>query len=429
MFRIKSIFLSILFSVILNTIQATENLVKITVTADHPNWVYKLNERPIFKIVLTQDGKPMNNIKINYEIEQEKMPPTVTAKKMVKDGELEVTANALTKPGFMRCKVTADLGGVKYEGLCTVAFSPEEIKPTTTLPKDFKSFWMKSIADNAKIPMDPHLELLSGRCTDRVNVYQVNIQNCSLGMRVYGILCVPKANGKYPAVLEVPGAGVRPYKGDTKLAEQGVITFQIGIHGIPVNLDSIVYADLKFGALNNYFVSNIDNRDNYYYKHVFLGCIRANDFLCSLPEFDGVNLAVMGGSQGGALSIATAALDSRVKTLSCMCPALCDLDAWQFGRAGGWPYIFKHPENRTKDKLETSRYFDTVNFARMLHVPGFYSFGFNDQIAPPTSVYSAYNSIYAPKKLFIVKEAGHLGVSEQYIMANKFILQSLHVSK
>lgn len=65
--------------------------------------------------------------------------------------------------------------------------------------------------------------------------------------------------------------------------------------------------------------------DHYYYKRVYMGCVRAVDFIYSLPEFDGKNLAVNGGSQGGALSIITAGLDNRIKYLAAFYPALSDL--------------------------------------------------------------------------------------------------------
>ena len=157
------------------------------------------------------------------------------------------------------------------------------------------------------MPMDPTMTLLPERCTDKVNVYHVSIQNYRNGARVYGILCVPRKEGKYPALLRVPGAGIRPYNGDISTAEKGIITLQIGIHGIPVNLDADVYSDLSAGALSGYNYFNLENRDRYYYKRVYLACVRANDFLVNLPQYDGVNLGVAGGSQGGALSIITVA--------------------------------------------------------------------------------------------------------------------------
>jgi cephalosporin-C deacetylase-like acetyl esterase len=83
------------------------------------------------------------------------------------------------------------------------------------------------------------------------------------------------------------------------------------------------------------------------------------------------------------------------------------------GRAGGWPHMFKDAANRTKDKLETAAYYDVVNFARRVRVPGMYSWGFNDETCPPTSMYAAYNVIAAPKTLLLALETGHRTVPEQ----------------
>ena len=68
---------------------------------------------------------------------------------------------------------------------------------------------------------------------------------------------------------------------------------------------------------------------------------------------------------------------------------------------------------RTKEKIETTRYYDVVNFARRVKVPGFYTWGFNDETCPPTSMYSAYNVITAKKELMLALETGHNNVPEQ----------------
>jgi cephalosporin-C deacetylase-like acetyl esterase len=403
-------------------------IVKLEVTADHADWLYKPNEKVVFKVAVFLDGKPMKGTKVYYEIGAEKMPPTIKKEVEFNGAELVIDAGTMLTGGFLRCTATVEHAGKKYRGLATAAFSPETITPTTTTPDDFSEFWTNAIAENANIPMDTQIEPLPNLSNDKVNVFQVNIQNHKIGMRLYGILCVPKAPGKYPALLRVPGAGVRGYKGDVRLAEKGIITFQIGIHGIPVTLDSMIYENLKSGALLGYPTFNLDNRDNYFYKHVYLGCVRANDFIYSLPEFDGTNLMVAGGSQGGALSIVTAALDKRVKALSCFYPALSDLNGYQNGRAGGWPHMFNKKENARKEKVETSRYYDVVNFARLITVPGFYSFGYNDETCPPTSMYASFNSISTSKSFFIVKETGHTTNVDQRNKETEFILKSLNVS-
>jgi hypothetical protein len=68
-----------------------------------------------------------------------------------------------------------------------------------------------------------------------------------------------------------PGAGIRAYYADVADAEKGYIVFEIGIHGIPVNLSGDIYTNLYQGALKNYHTFNLDNKDKYNYKRVYLG--------------------------------------------------------------------------------------------------------------------------------------------------------------
>lgn len=387
----------------------------VVVTTDKPDWIYKVGEIPKFKITATQNGAQAKNIKVYYEIGPEKMPAFKKDSLLLKNGEATIDGYSLKESGFLRLTVTSKNNGKTSKSLATAAFDPLLIQPTVTMPADFNSFWQKALKDLEKVPVDPKLELLKDRSTANVDVYQLSIQNIGES-RIYGILCVPKKEGKYPAVLKVPGAGVRPYAGDIALAEKGFITLEIGIHGIPVNLNLDVYADLKAGALAGYQNYNLDNKNSFYYKRVYLGCIRALDYLVSHPAYDGKNLAVQGGSQGGALSIVTASLDKRVKYLGVFYPALSDVTGYLFNRAGGWPHYFNASglvSNNTKSKLETVQYYDAVNFAKQLTVPGFYSWGFNDETCPPTSMYAAYNSIKSPKELSIYKETGHATIQTQ----------------
>jgi len=402
--------------------QPIEKLVKIMVTPDHQNWVYKQGEPVKFQVLVTKNSEPIQNIKIKYEVGPEQMVPTKRDSAILKEGKLQIEGGTLKEAGFLRCKVSAMVDGVRYENLATAAYAPEQIKPTTESPADFDLFWENAKKEAAKIPLDVKLTLLPDRCTEKVNVYHANIQNYKIGVRLYGILCMPKKPGKYPALLKVPGAGVRPYGGDIAMAENGVITFEIGIHGIPVTMDPSIYLDLGKTVLDGYPFYNLDDRDRYYYKRVYLGCVRAIDFLFSLPEFDGSTLGVTGGSQGGALSIVTAGLDTRVKFLAAFYPALCDVTGYLHGRAGGWPHMFNEYNkafNNKKDKIETSKYYDVVNFARKVKAPGYYSWGYNDVTCPPTSMYSAYNVIQAPKSLAIFEKTGHWTYPEQNALAAK----------
>ncbi len=411
--------------------QPVEQIVKIIIAPDHSDWLYRTGENVKFNVTVLQYGNPLKNVRIKYDVGPERMAAVKSDSLLLKDGKLVIEGGTMRTPGFLRCVVSAEVNGKKYRNLSTVGFDPQLIKPFAETPADFVQFWDKAKSELAKIPMDARMTLMPERSSETVNVYHVNLQNFRVGSRLYGILSIPKKEGKYPALLRVPGAGVRPYNGDVTTAEKGVITLEIGIHGVPVNMDPGIYLNLGAGPLSGYQAFNLEDRDRYYYKRVYMGCIRANDFLTSLPQFDGTNLGVTGGSQGGALSIVTAALDKRVKFLGAYYPALSDLTGFLAGRAGGWPHLFNKDNVNTesaKEKIRTSAYYDVVNFARLVKVPGMYSWGYNDETCPPTSMHAAYNVISAPKSLFLAVDTGHWNYPEQRDNMDGWLRKQLNVN-
>lgn len=395
--------------------QPQERFIKVQVTPEKPGWTYTVNEPVRFRVNITQSGQPIGVTEVRYAVMPERMPAEKSGTLTLKDGAAVVEAGTMKSPGFLRCEVEAMYNGKTYRGIGTAGFEPEKIQPTVNMPADFNTFWDQAKAELAKIPLQQTTTLLPERCTDKVNVYHVSFRNIG-NSRMFGILCIPKVPGKYPALLQVPGAGVRAYSGDIGNAEKGFVTLQIGIHGIPVNLPDDAYVALREGALSGYFSYHLNNKDNYYYKRVYLGCVRAIDFLYSLPETDTARIGIHGGSQGGALSIITASLDHRIKYLAAFYPALSDMAGFAYGRAGGWPQFYRNKKvdlQQIKPELETISYYDVVNFARRLKTPGYYSWGFNDETCSPTSMYAAWNQIQAPKQLLLVPETGHWTYPEQ----------------
>lgn len=410
-----------LFAIHAQAIKEKKDLVTIQITPDHYDWNYKVGEPAHFTISLFQDQQKLKNIKIGYEIGPEKMPPIQKDSVWLKDGSAVIKTPGMQHPGFLSCEVRVIIDGVLYRNLINIAYDCEKIQPTTLLPKDFRSFWEEQISRMREYPMKSEMTFIPDESDADVKVYRVKISHYARGNYLYGILCIPNREGRFPAVLRLPGAGVAKHTGDKELARMGVITFQIGIHGIPLDLKPETYIGLQSGALKEYMYYRMNDREKYYYNRVFLGCIRANDFITSLPQYDGKNLAAYGGSQGGALTLVTAALDPRVKFLAAFYPALCDIGGYTHNRAGGW---FGAKE-LTPEEIQALAYYDVVNFARYIHIPGFYSWGYSDETCPPTSFYSAYNTIKAPKELYLLKETGHWRYPEQNAKVNQWLINEL----
>lgn len=408
--------------------------VKVHVSPDHRDWTYQPGQPVKFTINITADNEPLEGAPISYQVGPEKFTtPGKTA--TLPAGGLIIEGGTMNTPGFLTCIVTTKVAGRTYRGLATAGFSPEKIQPTQTEPADFDTFWQTGLDELKKVPLEPTMQLVPESSTGKCNVYHISFRTIGPAgpqyfARIYGMLSVPKAPGKYPAILHVPGAGVRPYGG---ARTEGAITLQIGIHGIPVNLPNELYDQLRTGALNGYPTYNLDNRDHYYYRRVYLSCVQANNFLTAQPEWDGQNLAVTGGSQGGQLTIVTAALDPRVTLLAAHYPAYCDVTGYLHGRAGGWPHMFRPKTDGTpsdaaiETKIATTAYYDAVNFARRIKAPGHYTWGYNDETCPPTSMYAAYNTITAPKTLTLALEAGHSPGPEQSAAARDWLHNSLRL--
>ena len=406
----------------------------IEITPDRTeDWRYSAGDSVANDIVVRVDGKPLKNASVKYTFAREKMPAHETHRATLPDARLRVKTAGMPCPGFLTCRVFLldEKGATVADDLAQAAFDPEKLRPMTDMPEDFAAFWERAKAENAKIPMDPRVERAEQWCTDKVDVYYVRLQSFRKDNYVYGYVSVPKSKGPHPAVLYVPGAGVAKTKPSTYMAEKGVITMTLGIHGIPLDMPDENYDILKNGALYNYQFVNLDNRDQYYYKRVFMGCIRAIDYLFTRPEFDGERLMVSGGSQGGGLSIVTTALDPRVKYFVCFYPALCDHMGYLYDRAGGWPHMFDRTRVyfRTAERILNSRYYDAANFARLIRVPGFFSWGYNDLSCPITSMYSAYNVVTAPKELVLELRNGHRRSERQNRLADAWMLRQFFGEK
>ncbi|MGB3616861.1 MAG: acetylxylan esterase [Catalinimonas sp.] len=409
----------------------TRRPLQIIITPTAADWTYDLGERADFRVEVLHNGQPVPNATVHYQVGPEQLAPEREGTLTLPKGHGEIKGVTMRRGGFVRCHVRTEWKGRTYRNWATAGFAPGTIRPTVENPADFDAFWSAAKAELAEIPVGAKLTLLPEQSTGDYNTYHLRLNNWHRANRsvkqshFYGILTVPKAPGRYPALLTVPGAGVRPYGPDQR-ASGALITLAVGIHGIPVTMEPHVYRDLSDGALMSYNRLGMENRDDYYYKRVYLGCVRAVDFLTSMDQYDGEHLAVTGGSQGGALSIVTAALDDRVRYLAAFYPALSDMTGYLEGRAGGWPHVFKEwDREQNPGWLRTAPYYDVVNFARRLQRPGWYSWGFNDNVCPPTSMYAAYNAVTAPKQLHLFEETAHWTYPEQQQDATKWLLEQL----
>ena len=315
---------------------------------DHADWLYKTGEQANVEVQFYKYGIPGDSIAINFEI----------------GGEM--------------------------------------------MPADFQQFWENEKVELAKFPLTYTKEHVKKYSTDQIDCYLIKLQVNQRGQSIYGYLFYPKKEGKYPVVLCPPGAGIKTIKEPLRhkyYAEQGCIRFEIEIHGLNPEMSEEEFKEISAafnGRENGYLSNGLDSRDNYYMKRVYLACVRSIDLLTSLPEWDGKNVIVQGGSQGGALALVTAGLDQRVTACVANHPALSDMAGYKAGRAGGYPHFFRNTVDMdTPEKIRTMAYYDVVNFAQLIRADTYMTWGFNDDVCPPTTSYIVYNVLNCPKEALI----------------------------
>lgn len=119
----------------------------------------------------------------------------------------------MQRPGFRDLR----LGATMTDGYSTahhvkVGFSPERLRHFTGEPADFDSFWRKALEEDARFPLEYTIEPVEKYTTDKMTCSLVKLQLNPEGRSMWAYLFIPKGEGKFPAVLCPPGAGVKTIK-------------------------------------------------------------------------------------------------------------------------------------------------------------------------------------------------------------------------
>ncbi len=371
---------------------------------DHADWIYKTGENAKVEVTFCLYGMPQN-VEVSYEIGPEIMPAASSGKVRLKNGRAVINMGTMKQPGFLDMRLSTELNGKKYEHHVKVGFSPEQLKPYTKNPSDFDAFWKANLEEARKTHVSVSCKKVEDYCTDETDMYLLKIKTDNRHS-IYGYLSRPKKEGKYPIVLCPPGAGIKTIKEPMRniyYAKNGFIRLEMEIHGLNPEMTTEQFKEITkaFDYENGYLTNGLDDRDNYYMKHVYVACVRAIDYLTSLSEWDGKNVFVQGGSQGGALALITAGLDPRVTACVANHPALSDMAGYLDNRAGGYPHFNRLKSMLTPEKVRTMAYFDVVNFARRITCPVYLTWGFNDNTCPPTTSYIVWNTLTSPKESLI----------------------------
>lgn len=374
---------------------------------DHADWLYRTGEHARIDVQFLKYGIP-RDATVDYTVGGDCLPDDARGSVRLKNGRATIDMGTSAVPGFRDLRLSAKVDGITYRHHVKVGFGADKIRPFTREPADFMAFWEQSLREQARFPLKYTREPAPEYTTGKADCQLVRLQLDSR-RAFYGYLLMPRnaAPGSCPVVLTPPGAGVKTIKrvaDGMYYPDNGVIRLMIDIHGLDPRLPEPAFEEIRAafeGRARGYLYDGLDSRDRYYMRRVYTGLVRCIDLLTSLPEWDGRNVIVQGGSQGGALALVAAALDRRVTLCVANHPALSDMAAGSAGLTGGYPHFTRESGAFTPEKLNTMAYYDVVNFARHITARTYMTWGYNDNTCPPTTSYAVWNTLTCPKESLI----------------------------
>lgn len=328
---------------------------------------------------------------------------------------------SLARPGMVRVEIrpphgaTQPFGTVSTGGPGLVALgaavAPTRITPVERRPADFDAFWGAQLARLARVPMNATVTAKESGSPD-VDYATVRLDNVD-GAHVYGQIALPHRDGKFPALLILQYASP-PYpllrQWVTDRAREGWLAFNVEPHDVPSDMSPEFYASLP-QMIKEYRKINAPDREHGYFRQMYLGDVRAVDYLASRPDWDGRVLVATGISMGGQQSLVVAGLDPRITGVVVDVPAGSDANGAQHGHMAGYPNW-----DVTNPRVSSAaRYFDVTNFAPHIKAPTMIALGFIDAVTPAIGIWTTFNLIRAPKEAvpMIDSPHNHQATSEQ----------------
>lgn len=308
------------------------------------------------------------------------------------------------KPGFYNAAAYFESETVNKNITFSFGVQPEKIISPVDSKPDFEAYWNRAKKELEAVAPQYKLIKIDSLSKGKKDVYIVEMR--SLGnVLIRGWYAVPKKAGKYPAILRLQG-----YSGyitlDGAYSDDDMVILALNVRGHGFSKDNI---NPGFPGFLQFFVND---KEMYVYRGAYMDARRGLDFLFSRPEVDQAKVATEGGSQGGALSIATAALNNdRVSLCMPDVPFLSDFP--DYFKIASWPagefyeYVQRNPQVGWEKVYETLSYIDIKNLASYIKCPTLMGVGLVDDICPPHINFAAYNQIQSAKEYIVYPKNGH----------------------
>ena len=382
------------------------------------NWVFEGDAVPTFYVGITNPYSTAVEARIVMEVATDKMAFVTSSSKTVgvqgnNAQRIEDMKVEGLEPGIYHATITVndDLARGFY-----FAVKPTEIVSAPDKQSDFDSYWAAAKEQLAAVPINATLTEIPAKSSAKRKVYLVEMQSIADGLSgdpvtIRGYYAEPTDGQKHPVLIHFQGydSEYRP-GGDSATpwcinanwdTEEGAnfAEFILSNRGQSLNnrpasgRDDGIQKDFE-NIYGDWFAYEFGNKDKYYYRGAYMDCLRAIDFMASRETSDMQNLFAEGQSQGGAFTVAAAALSDY--KFNAIAPAITFMgDFPDYFEITSWPASVAKANQGSMTDAEMYvflSYYDTKNLATNIISPYITSIGLQDNVCPPHTNIAPYNN-------------------------------------
>lgn len=296
-------------------------------------------------------------------------------------------------------------------------------------PADYEEYWKRAISDLASQPDEVELIPADFKCSiaDCFHLWFTGVG----GSRVHAKYLRPKRESQGPGALLFHGYSWHSGDWNDKLA---LVSEGFSVMALDCRGQGGLSQELGGYQGTTYYghiIRGVDDPDPHklLYRQMLLDTAQLGRIMASRPEVDGERMVAIGGSQGGALALACAALEPRIKKCAPMYPFLCDFKrVWEMDSGTGsyqsirdWFRMFDPRHEREEWFFTKMGYVDIQNLVPRIQAEVLMACGLMDTLCPASSQFAAYNKIKSKKDIVIYPDHGHEGLPGFSDMTFEFV--------
>lgn len=286
-------------------------------------------------------------------------------------------------------------------------------------PADHDAYWAAALRELDATDPRPELRPAAGVQAERVACFDLWFTGVG-GARIYAKYLRPRAvaaGARQPAVLQFHGYS--GHSGDwlDKFGwpAEGFCYAALDCRGQGGRSED--NGQVKGTTLRGHIVRGLDDQDprKLAFRQIFLDTVQLARVVMSFPEVDAGRVGCFGSSQGGALALACAALEPRLRRVAPVFPFLCDYQrTWEMDQAREayeelrlFFRAFDPRHEREQEIFTRLGYIDVQYLAPRIRAEVLLFTSLMDTICLPSTQFAAYNRITAKKDVVIYPDFGH----------------------